>query len=530
MATYGIDLGTTYSCIAYLDESSRPVILKSEVGEDLTPSVVYFETPDKVEVGRAAKNTALLLPDLVVSLIKRQMGQDFSRTFHGHVETPESISALILKELVRAAQAQTSETIKDVVITVPAYFGRREREATLNAGKIAGLNVLNLVQEPVAAALHYDALSGGGDRTILVYDLGGGTFDTTVIQLANNEVHVLCTDGNHHRGGADWDGRIVDYLVEQFQAEHPDKDPSGNEEFLQSLANDAEQLKKDLSSVQSRKPIVRFDGAAVRVELTREKLEELTSDLLEETMNTTRRTIETARERGVESFDDVLLVGGASRMPAVTRELRARFGFEPRLHDPDLAVAKGAALFAVIAALKIRLPDGKAADTDLRDAAAELGISPDKLRRLAETKVTAVLPRAFGVRLQDEYDSNRFYIDHLVFANDPLPKSSDKQYRTVADNQTAVEIKIYEQVGEVASPEVEHNDMIGEGLISGLPPLPKHSPIAVSFDVDEMGNLKVHAVELSTRKDVHIELRIRGLDQSQVAEAASHVAAAQTSG
>src|ERR1700716_3155042 len=331
MATYGIDLGTTYSCISYVDESGRPVVLKSEVGDDLTPSVVYFESPDSVVVGRSAKNTALLHPELVVSLIKRQMGQQVESPYHTQTHTPETISALVLRALARAGEHQPGQPVRDVVISVPAYFGVGELEATRKAGEIAGLRVLNLVPEPVAAALHYEALSGGGDRTVLVYDLGGGTFDTTVIRLAGNDIRVLCTDGDHHLGGADWDEKLVDHLVDEFRAAHPDKDPAADEEFLQGLSIDAEQLKKDLSSVQSRRPAVRFDGSAVQVEGTQEKVEELTSELFERTMEITQRTIETARERGVERFDDVLLVGGASRMPVVGRELRARFGFEPRL-------------------------------------------------------------------------------------------------------------------------------------------------------------------------------------------------------
>ena len=189
MATYGIDLGTTYSCIAYVDTTGRPVVLKSAVGEDTTPSVVYFESPDNVVVGRQAKDSALLAPHLVVELIKRQMGEDVHYSFHGQDHTPESISALILRELANAAQQQTGDEVRDVVITVPAYFGLLEREATRKAGEIAGLNVLDVLAEPVAAALNYQALDQGegqpGPRHIFIYDLGGGTFDTTEIGRAH---------------------------------------------------------------------------------------------------------------------------------------------------------------------------------------------------------------------------------------------------------------------------------------------------------------------------------------------------------
>ena len=241
MATYGIDLGTTNSCIAYVDDTGRPVVLKSAVGEDTTPSVVYFESPENVVVGRQAKDSAVLAPDLVAEMVKRQMGQDVHYTFHGQVHTPESISALILRELARAAQEQTGEEVRDVVITVPAYFGVLERDATRKAGEIAGLNVLDVLAEPVAAALEYQALGEhAGVRHIFVYDLGGGTFDTTVIRLEGDDITVVCTDGNHQLGGADWDAKIIDFLLRGFTDQYPDLDPSGDEQFMQDLATSAE--------------------------------------------------------------------------------------------------------------------------------------------------------------------------------------------------------------------------------------------------------------------------------------------------
>src|SRR5215831_17292598 len=214
MATYGIDLGTTNSCIAYVDDTGRPVVLKSAVGEDTTPSVVYFESPDNVVVGRQAKDSAVLLPDLVKEMVKRQMGEDVHYRYHGQDHTPESVSALILRELARAAGEQTGETVHDVVITVPAYFGVLEREATRKAGQIAGLNVLDVLAEPVAAALDYQVLGdSAATRHIFVYDLGGGTFDTTVIRLDGDDIEAVCTDGDNRLGGADWDSKIIEFLL-----------------------------------------------------------------------------------------------------------------------------------------------------------------------------------------------------------------------------------------------------------------------------------------------------------------------------
>ena len=281
MTTFGIDLGTTYSCIARVDDAGRAVVIKNALGADLTPSVVYFESADNVVVGQAAKEVAKLSPELVVSRIKRRMGEDFELTFYDETHTPETISALILRELARAATADTGEKVEDVVITVPAYFGVAQREATRNAGRIAGLNVMDVVPEPVAAALHYEAMGKGEDRTILVFDLGGGTFDTTVIKLVGNDVNVVCTDGDHHLGGADWDDKVADFLLERFLDENPGSAAGDSEDFQQELALAAENLKKALSSVQSRRHPMRFDGRSCTAELTRTQFEAMASDKLE---------------------------------------------------------------------------------------------------------------------------------------------------------------------------------------------------------------------------------------------------------
>lgn len=536
MATYGIDLGTTYSCIAYVDDTGRPVIAKNAIGQETTPSVVYFETSDNVVVGQDAKGSAKLFPDQVVSLIKRQMGQKFELEFHGATHTPESISALILKELARAVAEQTNEEVRDVVITVPAYFGVAEREATRNAGEIAGLNVLNLIPEPVAAALHYEKLSAEGTSTILVYDLGGGTFDTTVIRLEGDDVRVLCTDGDHRLGGADWDQRIADHLLESFLAENPDSAAGESEDFLQELAIAAEDMKKGLSSATSRRYNMRFDGATARVELTREAFESRTEDLLARTFEITKRTIDAAADQGVSGFDDVLLVGGSVRMPAVIEGLRKRFGFEPRLHDPDLAVAKGAARFALIEAVKVRLPgeaDGAAAtsgaeaDRAVEQAADQLGLEPEKVRRLAGRRVTTVVPRAFGVKTVDVADDGHetFSVSHVLRANTALPAAPEpERFFTAYEDQTGISIEIWEQAGAAESMELADNAKIGEGVITGLPRLRKGSPIDISFAMDELGTLKVHAVELQTKKDLHIEVSIQGLSETQVSQAKEAVA------
>jgi molecular chaperone DnaK len=545
MATYGIDLGTTYSCIAYVDKTGRPVVIKNANGDDTTPSVVWFESPDNVVVGRQAKDSAVLFPDLVAQLVKREMGQSVSYCFHGQEHTPESVSALILRELARAAGEQAGETVTDVVITVPAYFGVLEREATRKAGQIAGLNVLDVLAEPVAAALDYQALAdSSGVRHIFVYDLGGGTFDTTVIRIDGHNIEVVCTDGDHHLGGADWDNKIIEFLLNGFTDQNPglDPDPGGDEQFMQELATAAEQLKKALSTAMTRRYNARFAGAIAQLELTREQLENLTSELLERTMEIAERTIATARQKGINGFDDVLLVGGMSLMPVIAQTLKERFGLQARLQDPHLAVAKGAALFALMQKVKVSMLDeGESGDNlqAAQEVADQLGISLEQVEDLASKRVATVVPRAFGIKVVDsddplfrtDPDLARHYIAHLLEANTPLPADTGEQtFRTIADNQQEVRLEVWEQAGSVASGELGHNTHIGEGMLTQLPPRPAGAPFQVIFHMTETGLLKVHGREASSGREVRFEIQIGGLNDAEVREAASAVARYEVSG
>jgi len=539
MTSYGIDLGTTQSCIAYVDQAGRPVVLKSAEGYDTTPSVVYFESAENVVVGTQAKNMAVLAPHLVIELIKRQMGGDAHYSFHGQDHTPESVSALILRELARSAREQTGEEVRDVVITVPAYFGLLEREATRKAGQIAGLNVLDVLAEPVAAALNYQALGErGGERHIFVYDLGGGTFDTTVIRIDGDDIQVICTDGNHHLGGADWDSAISDFLLRTFTEQYPQLDPGGDEEFMQELIISAEQLKKALSATVARRHNLRFDGSVVQVELTREHFEELTSELLERTMEITERTIATARSKGVERFDDVLLVGGMTVMPAVARTLRERFGLEARQQDPHLAVAKGAALYALLKKVKVSMPDGDDPGA-AQQVAEDLGISVKQAEKWIGSTVATVVPRAFGLKVVDENDPifkidltrARAYISHLLTANTPLPaEAGPKEFATVTDNQRVVQLEVWEQAGAIASEELEHNHRIGEGRLQDLPPRPAGAPFQVVFHMTETGLLTVHAWEAESRREVRFDIQIGNLDETELQQATSAVARYEVTG
>ncbi|MFI0464025.1 Hsp70 family protein [Saccharopolyspora sp. 5N102] len=546
LKVFGIDLGTTYSAISYVDETGRPTVCRNTDSSETTPSVVFFENESNVVVGSVAKNSAIIDPDRVVSLIKRQMGSDAEFGFHGTTYTPESISALILKQLAQDAAAHTGGEASRAVITVPAYFGMLERSATKNAGQIAGLDVIGIVPEPVAAALHYEATTAAEDKTILVYDLGGGTFDTTVIRVSKDEIVVVCTDGDDHLGGADWDLRLRNHLLAKFLEQAPDgTEVEDDEEFLQSLATTAEDTKKQLSKAESRAVALRGAGVSARVEVTRAQFEAETQDLLDKTIDILKRTLATLQEKqpGAQ-IDDVLLVGGSTKMPAVAERLRADFGWEPKLHDPDLAVAKGAALYALGRVVHREMTGAAEQGATgvaeaVQNVAQQTGISVKALEDLAAKKTRNVLPKAFGVKLVDTSDPDwqqkptQHFVKHLVHANDSLPTAERVlEAATVEAGQTGVMIELFEQSGVVAGPDLAENKPIneGKGLIDGLPPLPVGSPVNIRMTVDDEGLLELTATEPSTGKSLDIKVRVSVRSDEEVAEAKRVVAGITVSG
>ncbi|MGH3922397.1 MAG: Hsp70 family protein [Pseudonocardiaceae bacterium] len=530
---FGIDLGTTYSAIAYIDETGRPTVCRNDNNAETTPSVVQFETPTNVVVGESAKQSAFIDADSVVSLIKRQMGQDREYEFHSEIHTPESISALILRRLATDAANYTNGPVDQVVITVPAYFGARQKEATRKAGLIAGLDVVGIVPEPVAAAVYYDLISGGADKTVLVYDLGGGTFDTTVIRVSASDITVVCTDGDTNLGGADWDARLRDHVLECFVAQaSPPEAPEDDAEFLQEVANKAEELKRQLSVQESRPVHLRFAGAAARIEVSRAEFETMTADLLDRTIEIVRRTLDTLAQRSPgTTIDEVLLVGGSTRMPMVAARLAKEFGWDPKLHDPELAVAKGAAIFAlsrIVYQMQQEAKDsaGSAAEAQreaakvLTEVARQYGMSEQTVQQLSGKKTQGVLPKAFGVRLVDRDNPGRDYVKHLAFANDPLPTGERTlPAQTRHHTQTEVLIELYEQAGTVVSEELSANNPLnnGSGRITGIPPQPvgQLASIDIVMSIDEDGLLQLRATERGTGNDVIIKVTV-GLSTEQL--------------
>ncbi|MEV6239119.1 Hsp70 family protein [Lentzea sp. NPDC051838] len=480
----GIDLGTTYTVTAGIDATGRPVTLPNSLGDHTTPSVVHFDSPDRVLVGVAAKNASTVDPDNTVALIKRRMGTELDLFFHGVRHTPESVSALILRGAVGNATGVRA------VITVPAYFGIREREATFQAAALAGIEVLELLSEPVAAALHYSTAVPDSATTTLVYDLGGGTFDTTVLKAGDHGVDVVATDGDSHLGGADWDARIASYLLENFARAVPDVDPYEDETFLNEMTSLAEKVKRDLSRVASRKVALRCGGATASVEIDRTTIEAMGVDLVDRTLEITRRVLASARDRGVLRVGAVILVGGSSRMPAIARALHAELGVEPRLVEPDLAVAYGAAIRA----------HQLAGQSELRKAGG-------RLSAIAQGSTRSVVPRSFGVLVEDSHDPSgqgRLVV-HTVHRNDPLPASATTRFSTIVDGQDRVRVQIYEQAGDLPSSDVAHNRRVLDGELSGLPPLAAGSHVEVTLSVSADGLLSVSARE--PRSGVTLDLQ-----------------------
>ncbi len=501
---FGIDLGTTYSCIAQVDEYGRPDVIRNIESQPTTPSVVLFDESAgggvTFVVGTQAKRQSRIRPDDVASLVKRHMGEaDWRFVVHGEEYSAPAVSSLVLKSLAADAQRATGAPVTDVVITVPAYFGDEERKATKLAGALAGLNVLDIINEPTAAAFAYGfAQDGAAETTVLVYDLGGGTFDTTVIRLSKNAITVVATDGDHELGGADWDAELVRFLAQKFTEAQPDAgDPLDDVYDEQELLTSAEDAKLALSGRDSVDVLVVHGGRRTNVTVTRADFEEITVALLQRTLDLTGSVLARARERGVDQVDVCLLVGGMSKSPAVARRIAERFGLSPRLLDPDLAVAKGAAVFGQKKELERYVLDdlvaqGKLAAGATLDAAApadvarsvsgaagDFGLATTAVVDLVKTKVTNVTSRGFGIFAEDRGKTIAAFLAHR---NDPLPIEITQTFYTISDNQTDVDIRVFEQGTSAESTIPQDNKVIVEGVIAGIPGgHPRGTPVDVTF-------------------------------------------------
>ena len=516
---YGIDLGTTYSCIATIDDTGRAVVIQNIEGKNTTPSVVQLG--DNIVVGDIAKNEVITESERTVSLVKTIMGKtDTAIKYNGRNISPEEISSYILKKLSNDASGQMGEEVKDVVITCPAYFGTAEREATKKAGELVDLNVLEIISEPTAAALYYGCSKQHEEKTILVYDLGGGTFDVTIMRINFNKIEVICSDGDHDLGGKDWDGYLVQIINNKII------ESVGEVEFTEDVQQElrlrAENMKKTLTGKQNASEVFYQVKGSPKIEVTRDEFNRATESLLNSTLSKTEDAIKVAANKGYDKIDEILLVGGSTKMPQVKEALSEKYrDCKIQFLEPDEAVAKGAAIHAV----NVYLNNKKAVEDETFNPDKKSDLNPEDYKEDlkvdkrsmsiggVQREVIMATTKSFAVRIKDSV-TGKIECFNMIIKNNSLEKGfievSD-EFCTEVDNQRCVDIRIYENDFMEKKFDVDEEFFIGNAVLELPANLPKGSLIKVTLKLNSEGILEVDGLDETGNNKVNVKMETKGV-------------------
>ena len=536
---YGIDLGTTYSAIAFIDEYGKAQVITNSDNDRVTPSVVFFESEDNIIVGKIAKESAKTDPDRVVDFVKRQMSdKDWTFTVDDKAYKPEEISAFILKRLAGDAEKTGEHKVEDVVITCPAYFGELERERTRTAGKLAGLNVVEILDEPVAAAINYGLNDDAKGKNVIVYDLGGGTFDVTVVKIGDNpdknEISIVCTEGNHQLGGKDWDDRVVNHYVVEFQSQTGSgENILADSETAYDLRINAETDKKTLTNKEKAVRRVHYEGDKANVDLYREKFDELTEDLLEQTFALTDKVLEEAKERGIAQFHAFLLVGGSTRMKQIKEKVTVRYGeslgIMPVEFDVDEAVAKGAAKSGEIkiitgkveeAIYAIAQEQGKDVETlsehdkaaieeeALTIVAEEGGYELAVVQTANNTVLKKVATKSYGIQALKNGEP---IVCNLIIKQTPVPCEGSQIFGTAGPNADEIDLQVFTNDESERDASLDMCLELGQAVFLLDGNLPAKAPIEITFQLDEQGSLTLVGLDQTHGKSITAQFQADGV-------------------
>ncbi len=485
----GIDLGTTFSAIAHVNEMGKPEIIANKESERITPSVILFDSPEEITVGSVARQNAVAEPNKIVEFVKREMGKgldEYSREFFGKQYSAETLSAMILKKLKNDAEERLGISIKDAVITVPAYFNDRQREATKNAGRIAGFNVLQILNEPTTAALSFGINELGRNQNVFVFDLGGGTFDVTVMKIEEKSIQMIATNGDHMLGGKDWDDKIIKYVASVFEEKYG-KNPTDDPQVYQDIQTKAIQAKHNLTNKSETKIVCSYEGNFETISLTREKFEELTQNLVARCRSLTELVMETDAKMTWNDIGTVLLVGGSTRMPMIKKMLQELSGkILSEEVNPDEAVALGAAIQATLIDAKEK---------------GEKPIIVDRTgKSIGPMEVGNITSHTLGITATVE---GKLRVCPVIPKFTKVPcEIIDDTFQTSSDNQSSLQTDVME--GESSIP--DECTKLGEVVISDLPPgLPKGTIVVVTFKFDESSILHVSAEVAGKKESAKIE-------------------------